>query len=151
MSAPDSSPDSKPHRSSYLPINKFTLLNNACIPITEAFGGYPYQVGSSLLRSDFRDVDVRTILMDEEFDALFYEKPMLWSLVCLSVSEYLSHAVGLPVDYQIQRASDANALESQTVRNPLGMKARPYAGAPGTHTRTSRSAEREGREEPEDH
>lgn len=102
-------------------------LNDACIRITEAFGDPPYLVGSVGERSDFRDVDVRTILPDDEFDALFAGRKFLWSLLCLAVSEYLRSATGLPVDYQVQRMTEANE-KCPGPRNALGVHGRLYAG-----------------------
>ena len=102
------------------------LLDHACHVVNKAFGCQAYLVGSCLTSADYRDVDVRSILDDDEFDSLFGGRPTLWPLVCLSVSEYLSRVSQLPVDYQIQRQTDANA-EFDGVRNPLGMR-RDYAG-----------------------
>jgi hypothetical protein len=118
---------------------KLILLNNACIPITEAFGHPPYIVGSSTERDDYRDVDVRSIIPDEDFDAIFNHREFLWSLVCLAVSDYLSRASGLPIDYQIQRMTEANEKYVSGARNPVGMRARPYAGG-GDATRFGQGA-----------
>jgi hypothetical protein len=109
-------------------------LHHACAVLVQAFGVCTYLVGSSLERRDFRDVDVRTILADEDFDRMFPgmvghnpERSALWSLVCTSISLYLSEASGLPVDYQIQRRTDANE-EHKGRRNALGIF---YAGGAG--------------------
>ncbi len=114
-------------KTSYLPAYQLTLLNNACIPIVEAFGHHPYLVGSARQRPDFRDVDVRSILPDDEFDAIFTEREFFWSLVCLAISVYLSGVTGLPVDFQIQRQTEANE-KFPGERSALGMRAREYAG-----------------------
>lgn len=39
--------------------------------VRDYFGHVPYHVGSSLDRKDWRDVDVRLILPDNEFDVVF--------------------------------------------------------------------------------
>ena len=55
----------------------------------------------------------------------------LWSLLCASVSLWLSQQSGLPVDFQIQRAAEANERYGNKPRNPLGMggaAARIFAG-----------------------
>lgn len=104
------------------------LLNNAAIPITEAFGHCPYIVGSSLKERGYRDVDVRSILPDDEFDAIFEGREFLWSLLCLAVSDYLSRASSLPVDYQIQRMTEANEKYGGEQRNAIGVRACSYAG-----------------------
>lgn len=115
-------------RMSYLSGSQLIVLNNACVPITEAFGHPPYLVGSVTERHDFRDVDVRSILPDDEFDAIFGGREFLWSLFCLSVSEYQSRITRLPVDFQVQRMTEANEKYGGIARNPLGTRARAYAG-----------------------
>lgn len=77
-----------------------------------------YLVGSAGERADFRDVDVRLILPDERFDALFGHAPELWGLFCYAVSRQLGADTGLPVDFQVQRQTEAN--EKHGPRNPLG-------------------------------
>jgi hypothetical protein len=115
-------------RMSYLSTAEFALLNNACIPIREGLGVGTYLVGSVTEQADYRDVDVRTIVPDEEFDALFENGgEHLWSLICMTIGLYLQSLTGLKVDYQIQRMTEANEKFPGS-RHPLGMKARPYAG-----------------------
>ncbi|MEU6513681.1 hypothetical protein [Streptomyces sp. NPDC046978] len=83
--------------------------------IAEAFGQTPYLVGSAAVGKEWRDVDVRLMLPDEQFDRLFPEhgKPDrtdgLWCLLCASIAELGRQRTGLPIDFQIQRRSDANA------------------------------------------
>lgn len=102
------------------------LLSQACMVIDQGLGT-PYLVGSATERRDYRDVDVRVIMPDEEFDQRFpgaSPVPMmdpLWSLLCASVSVWLGQASGLPVDFQIQRMSDANERYHDGVRIPLGV------------------------------
>jgi hypothetical protein len=50
-------------------LNKFGTI------VTDAFGHVPYQVGSSLFTKEWRDVDVRLILPDDEFDRRFGQHP----------------------------------------------------------------------------
>ncbi|MBM9509968.1 hypothetical protein [Actinacidiphila acididurans] len=82
--------------------------------INDAFGHLPYLVGSAAKTKTWRDVDVRLILPDQEFDALFpqpapYESPDgLWGLLCAALSELAKLRTGLPVDFQIQRMTYAN-------------------------------------------
>lgn len=116
---------SRAARSTYLPLSGLILLDHACHVVNKAFGCHAYLVGSCLTSADYRDVDVRSILADDEFDDLFGSRPTLWPLVCLAVSEYLGRVSQLPVDYQIQGQTEANTFEG--VRNPLGMR-RDYAG-----------------------
>lgn len=94
--------------------------------IQEAFGEVPYLVGSAAVGKEWRDVDVRLILPDEEFDAMFpdHTKPSRcdgkWSLLCAAISELGRIRTGLPIDFQIQRTTDANDLYGG-VRQALGI------------------------------
>jgi hypothetical protein len=113
-------------RANYLPAPAVFHLDHACAMIHDAFGDCPYLVGSSLVRRDYRDVDVRLILDDAHFDHLFpdaYRAPRyhpLWSLLCSSLSDWLAKTSGLPVDFQIQRRTEANAQYTGQ-RQALGM------------------------------
>lgn len=120
-------------RANYLPAPESFLLNQACLAVNSAFGGFGcYLVGSSLVRRDYRDVDVRYVMGDDEFDRLFpgaAHHPQinaLWSLMCSSIALLLKQQTGLPIDFQIQRQTEANAKFSGP-RNPLGI----FLGYPG--------------------
>ena len=94
-------------------------LDDACALIRCAFG-MPYLVGSAGIggRKDWHDVDVRLILSDEEFDALC-PTAARWELLSIAIGDYLRHRTRLPIDFQIQRQTEANAKHSKP-RNPLG-------------------------------
>jgi hypothetical protein len=104
-------------RANYLPAPAYFKLDHACQFINSALGGFGcYLVGSSARRKDWRDVDVRYILDDDIFDRLFPgvgdtnpSKCALWSLMCVTISDWLSRQTDLPIDFQIQRQSMANA------------------------------------------
>lgn len=128
-------------RANYLPLSKYHLLNEACMPVARAFDANPMLVGSCVTRPDYLDVDVRMIVPDDEFDAMFDGRDALWSLLCLTVSEYLSAASGLPVDFQVQRMSYAAGEKGR--RDPLAMPIL-YAGGPAL----SPYADRQTPEEP---
>lgn len=123
-------PERKWKRANYVPAPHFYNLNQACAVINRAFeGGFGcYLVGSSIDRRDFRDVDVRYIMEDAAYDRLFRCKDghggghlnALWSLMCTAISLQLSQQSGLPIDFQIQRQSQANA-EHDGKRQPLGI------------------------------
>lgn len=110
-------------------------LEVACQPIWEAFGtgraGSTYLVGTAQSGGKYRDVDVRTILPDHEFDSLFRvverNGQALWSLMCVAIGRMLAEQTGLPIDYQIQRMTEANE-KYQGQRNPVGHGHRVYAG-----------------------
>ncbi len=112
-------------RATYLPMSSLIVLDYACAVVKKAFGSGLYLVGSCLERADYRDVDVRAIIDDDEYASLFSGRPTLWPLICLSVSEYLSRVSGLPVDFQIQAQTEAD--EFKGVRNPISRN-RDYAG-----------------------
>ena len=129
---PHDEPETAPRqrRNSHLTTADFARLNHACLPVREAFGfGSCYLVGSAGVggRVDFRDVDVRVILADEEFDRLFPDE-LPWSLFCLGMTEYLCRVSGLPIDFQVQRRTEANEKYGDKPRNPIGTTERPFAG-----------------------
>ena len=85
----------------------------------EFFGHRAYQVGSSLKCSlgqaeTWRDVDVRMILPDEEFDRLFgnLTRPrcqnLKWNAACLAFAALGRDMTDLPIDFQIDRQTEAN-------------------------------------------
>ena len=85
--------------------------------VRKAFGTHDvYHVGSSLTRDteDWRDVDVRVMLSDEEWDKYGFLEPTdnhhdaKWRALCIVFSHYGRHLTGLPIDFQIQRTDDAN-------------------------------------------
>lgn len=108
-------------------------LESACQDLNRAFGGFGcYLVGSAIERADWRDVDVRFILKDEEFAALFphagprgnWEHDPRWILLTVSISERLSKVTGLPIDFQFQPQTHANDCHPGQ-RHALGMYFRP--------------------------
>jgi len=103
-------------------------LEQACQHLCEAFGHYGcYQVGSSLERPDWRDVDVRYILPDEEFAKLFpdagdhWEFDPRWLLLTTAISDWLRKQTDLPIDFQFQPQTHANARHNGP-RNAVGMR-----------------------------
>lgn len=88
-----------------------------------------YVVGSSLERPDWRDVDVRYMLGDENFARLFpnagehWEWDPRWLVMTAAISKWLSDQTGLPIDFQFQPASHANGPRHERGRrNPIGLK-----------------------------
>ena len=118
-------------RSFYLSTFDLHRLELACAPLwefarDEGDGGV-YVVGSVWNKPDFRDVDVRMMLSDEAFDRLFGHAPKLWSLFCYAVTCQLRGDTGLPIDFQVQRQTEANEKHSKP-RNPVGLGIRDFAG-----------------------
>ncbi len=102
-------------RASFLSAPEAFDLRNVIEIVNQAFG-MSYLVGSCLTTRDYRDVDIRCIMPDEEFNRRFPgvgEEPLYdaeWSLICAAVSEWLQKRTGLPIDFQIQRMSYANKV-----------------------------------------
>lgn len=92
--------------------------------VADYFGHSPYQVGSSLHTKEWRDVDVRLILPDDEFTQMFgtnrssETNPKL-SAVTLAFAALGQAMTGLPVDFQIQPQSWANERYGGQVRSAL--------------------------------
>jgi hypothetical protein len=111
-------------RTDLLTTTELYYLDQACLLITQAFGGEcPYLVGSAGIGNNGarpRDADVRLILDDAEFTAACPTRER-WELLCLAIGTYLAARTGLPVDFQIQRAEEANTLHGDKPRNPLGV------------------------------
>jgi hypothetical protein len=88
-------------------------LNKFGVIIADYFGHTPYQVGSSLRTKDWRDVDVRLILPDEEFEERFgqpqsAEVNKKLAAITLAFAALGKAMTGLPIDFQIQPQSHAN-------------------------------------------
>jgi hypothetical protein len=101
------------------------LLDGACGPMLEWVGrGGVYLVGTAaearVQGQQPRDVDVRMILPDKRHDRL--RKAIGAEGIAflgIAIGQYLASITGLPIDFQIQRQTEANALHSGT-RNTLG-------------------------------
>jgi hypothetical protein len=111
-------------RASYLLHTEQQLLDDFSATVKDIFGDYPYLVGSSLERPDYRDIDLRLILDDDTFDQLYSLVNV--EMIGIAVSLWGQKATGLPIDFQIQRQSNANALYKGGVRNCMGF--RPTVG-----------------------
>lgn len=123
-----SAEDPPKHYEHHLQVSQFYNLNQVCRTLVDAFGWHIYQVGSSLTRPTWRDVDVRCLLSDPRFDQMFpgaelrdgyHSHPML-ALMNVAISEWMSARTGLPIDFQIQRQTQANEKHDGQ-RNALGV------------------------------
>jgi hypothetical protein len=100
-------------------------LDQACKPLVEVFGPVVYLVGSVQERKAVAgsDVDVRLILPDKKYDRLMFDRPKGFAtLLDFALGAYLREVTGLPVDFQIQRQTEANARHQGTGRNPIGVR-----------------------------
>lgn len=96
------------------------LLNEFGERCRAAFGHVAYHVGSSLEAMGkkgphtWRDVDVRLMLPDEEWDRMGLGNPdnphnnAKWRTLCIVFSDYGRRTTGLPIDFQLQQTSHAN-------------------------------------------
>jgi len=87
--------------------------------VRRAFGHICYHVGSSLEeKSGWRDVDVRLILPDAEYEAMGFGDPRYqqrnkrWVSTILAWSSFGNALTGLPIDFQIQQQTYANETET---------------------------------------
>jgi len=115
------------HRATYLSPTEMFNLDHACRSISQAYGYCLYHVGSSLRVADYRDVDIRCILSDEDFLKMFPQpKPVSdqtrLHLLNTALSEWLRARTGLPIDFQFQPATEANRYNG--ARNAIGIPAR---------------------------
>jgi len=104
----------------------FVHLNHFGALINEAYGHMPYLVGSATRGKQWRDVDVRLILPDDEFDVLFgSQRPFglgaRFSLLCAAISALGEKYTGLPIDFQFQPQTHANDKYPEGFRQPLGL------------------------------
>ena len=114
------------------------LLDEACKPLAEAFDHGVYHVGTSADgRGEYRDVDVRCILTDKHCGKLSRAVGSDGiAFLGLAIGEYLASHTGLPIDFQIQQQTAANAHHGGKFRNPLGLRdlARYRGDAPPADT-----------------
>ena len=104
----------------YITRPQFWVLDEACKSIRAAFPSFgPYLVGSVMERPNFRDVDVRLILMDDRYDRLGDAQ---WGFFGFVTSRHLAAVTGLPIDFQVQRHTEAAAAYGDKFRTPLGLR-----------------------------
>jgi hypothetical protein len=92
--------------------------------VHDAFGHTAYWVGSSMgnEKTAWRDVDVRLLIEDEEYERMGFGDPKAypnnthsngrWVSTVLAWSCFGKHLTGLPIDFQIQPLTWANANEN---------------------------------------
>lgn len=80
--------------------------------VLRAFGTCAFLVGSATKSKDWRDVDVRLILSDEDWVREEFGDPKnpgeRWAAYCMAFSALGKQMTGLPIDFQIQQQTDAN-------------------------------------------
>lgn len=95
--------------------------------IWAAFGHVAYLVGSALEGKQWRDVDIRLILPDEEYERLGLGQPgyphhnAKWVSLVLAYAALGKAMTGLPIDFQIQQQTDANDRYGGRPRSMVGV------------------------------
>lgn len=101
--------------------------------IFAAWGEIGYQVGSSLKGKDWRDVDIRVMLSKDEYARHFgdvwqngmrHQNPR-WRAEMQAWTTLGREITGLPIDFQVERLSEANAVWPNEERNPLKLTKLP--------------------------
>ena len=108
-------------RGNYLNVSDSDLLRDWGRHLYAAFHfeHSPYHVGSSLVRPNWRDVDVRVMVPDDvyaQMEALFDMRRLN-----LALSLWGQKATGLPIDCQVQSISEGNGKYGDQRRSALGL------------------------------
>lgn len=103
------------------------LLDHACAPMLESDGVLGvYLVGTAMEPRGERlprDIDVRMMMRDKAYDRL--ERvlgPEGIAFMGIAYGQYLASLTDLPIDFQVQRMTQANDLHGGKPRNPLGLR-----------------------------
>jgi hypothetical protein len=120
--------------SSYLLVSDFERLEEWCRLVDVVFDHHTtYLVGSVLTKPDFRDVDLRCILPDAVFDRWWKDRLKV-RYVNRAISIWGQKETGLPIDFQVQRQTEANEqFPGANRRNPMGFRdwaLTPTSGVP---------------------
>jgi hypothetical protein len=136
--------DMSRRRSTALSPPEMFLLDAWGHSLRAAFGATPYLVGSVERGEDWRDVDVRMILDDAEYETLLGDDhPERMTGFNIAISYWGQRATALPVDFQFQARAHATARYGDQPRNPLGARTglhfldhepRPVSGDSGDET-----------------
>lgn len=110
-------------RGTFLLQSDFDRLEDWCRMVRVIFGPAfgPYLVGSATERADYRDVDVRVLMADRVFDRTFRGRPEAVRFLNRALSVWGQQETGLPIDFQVQRQTEANA-EFTKPRNAMGLR-----------------------------
>lgn len=110
-------------RTSFLGFVEHVQLEEVARHCNDALDETCWLVGSALQTRDHRDVDVRVIMDDDKFDALFGPEKGLnafWHFFCVAVSVYMADRTGLNIDFQVQKRGRVKDEDWQKPRVPLG-------------------------------
>ena len=109
-------------RASYLSVPDFERVEEWCRSVRLLFdGATPYMVGSVHRTPDYRDIDLRLMLDDKEFNA-HWSDPVKHRLMNRALSTWGVRETGLPIDFQLQQMTAANKEFEGEFRNPMGIR-----------------------------
>jgi hypothetical protein len=113
-----------PKRSTFLLMSDFERLEEWCRNVRLIFDRSdgvhgPFLVGSAGKTAKYRDVDLRLIFADELYDASWDRVSV--RLMNRAMSIWGQQETGLPIDFQIQRMTEANE-QFHEPRNPMGLR-----------------------------
>lgn len=112
------------HKANHLLLSENKILADWARDVNKMFtdGGHgPYLVGSVMTTKNYRDVDLRTILADDMFDVL--KNVIDIDRLNLGISLWGQRVTGLPIDYQVQRMTEANIEFEGKRRNAIWITA----------------------------
>jgi hypothetical protein len=105
-----------------------TLLDAFANDVAMVFDQTCYLVGSAVISKTWRDVDVRIVLEDDEFDRWFGPSDRIppcmnrrWAVLMSSISLLGRQMTGLPIDFQVQRRSNIGESNWDKPRMALGI------------------------------
>lgn len=110
------------NRCTYLTPHDLRRLDWACAPIGKRFGDLPYLVGSVQTRDDYRDIDIRLIMPDEELKAMTGDSQERHWLLNAAFTALIESMVKMPKPIDFQFQSQTEAATEDGPRNPLGMR-----------------------------
>lgn len=108
-----------PLRTNYLTVAQNFALEAALSVLNDAGCG-AYMVGSCMERPNFRDVDLRCVLDDAEFEQRFGGQRVRLRLLNAALSEWIAARTGLPIDFQFQARTESDRYKGRP-RNPMGI------------------------------
>ena len=92
-------------RANYLLLSDFSNLQSWAVSLRHMLKSYGvFQVGSSLTTKYYRDVDVRQIMIETEYQDLISKIDI--SILNHAISLWGQKVTGLPIDFQIQSIKD---------------------------------------------
>ena len=99
-------------------MSDFERLEEWCHKVHILLRATPFLVGSALSDPDYRDVDVRVIQDDKEFDLLYGSSRLRVRYLNRALSIWGQKETGLIIDFQVQRRTQANRYDGR--REPMG-------------------------------